>query len=140
MPFERIRASRRQGARLTRCLGAAARADPVMGRAVARRSDARETESAQHGRYVLVLAGSLLAPAAFACMIVWCARARQLDAGGLVSAIVLDAALWGVSAVAITEVYRDARYRARRQRHLSALATQFAEWVDAQRANWSSRP
>lgn len=103
------------------------------------RSNADATAPPERTGDALVLAAGLLTPTLFAGMIVWCACVKQLDATGLASAILVDLALWAVSAVSLFETRRAARYWAAQQRHIRTLAAEFAEWVDAQRQNWSNR-
>lgn len=90
------------------------------------------------GGYAQVLVGSVLTPTLCTAVIIWHACVTRIETIELAGAILMDLALWVICAVTLVEIYQAARYRARRQQHVDALAAQFADWVDAERANWSS--
>ncbi len=90
------------------------------------------------GAYARVLLGSLLTPTLCTAVIIWRACAKQIDTAGLVGATLMDIALWGISAISLSQLYCAARYQARRRQHVDALASAFADWVDAERRSWSS--
>jgi len=97
--------------------------------------DATPPES---GGYARVIVGSVLPPTLCTAVIIWHACVKRIETTELVGTILMDLALWAICAVTLIEIYQAARYRARRHQHIDALATQFADWVDAERANWSS--
>lgn len=111
---------------------------PLVRRAYVRLSRTDTPASPEDGGFARVLVSSILTPTLCTALIIWHACVTPVEPTELVGAILMDLALWAICTVTLIEIYQAARYRARRQQHIDALATQFADWVDAERATWSS--
>jgi len=72
-------------------------------------------------------------------LIVGYACANQVSATGVAGAIFVDIALWVICAVTLSGVLRAARHRRLQLQRASALAVQFADWVEKERAHWNAQ-
>ena len=112
---------------------------PIVRRVYVRLLHVDATAPPERGGYARVLVSSVLTPTLCTAVIIWRACVKRIEPIELVGTIIMDLTLWAICAVTLIEIYQAARYRARRQQHIDDLATQFADWVDAERASWSNR-